>query len=70
MNRRRQMRELWHRIRKGRWCMHTKVVYHGYVPQLDHEDYEEISTLTPWMMANGGANKYRSCNECGRFEWV
>lgn len=52
---RRQLRELIFRVVVGYWCTHT---------------IGGIDAFTPWRMVNGGANKYRWCQCCDRWEWV
>lgn len=59
----RQLCEWWFRVEEGRYCRHE--LYGG-----DASGADAVSTFTPWTMANMGANQYRWCRVCMRWEWV
>lgn len=57
---RRQLCEWRFRIKHGFWCDHHIVRHPSGV----------VCGWTGWRMANLGANKYRNCRTCHRWEWV
>jgi hypothetical protein len=43
---------------------------HWTAGQQSGEFSHAIAGFTPWRMANLGANKWRQCLTCRRWEWV
>lgn len=68
-----QFTEWRYRRQAGVWCDHEDHVVRAgarqfTIDRFDGPDHDP--GMTEWRMANFGANKWRSCQRCGRFEWV